>query len=370
MNLTMEEIFQLIVCGTSGADVLASPDSIHQMGIRYWFLSMALSAILNALSFVLIGLLGRGRETTFQGQYIRIRGAFAGDAVLAIIIIVSTSVEVITMTWMLHHFAYCFMKCFTTPLPGHTDMVRRPEYDQVLLRAGNPHDISVYDHIRYIWDEWKIDAGLQTVLVRFRCMFFPPRQRIYLDTWWRKKRKMWRANAVAMGRGKPHRHSLLSSTRPYCLPAFHSLLNDSPCILSCVSTVAHDHDCNNSPGIRHVSFPNQMFFLFLGLVYGLSDITSLKRLVPVAKFGNLMILTTLIWMTADFGVHGPTPFTPTFFAMGERGYAAHQRYSERGSPAHHLPPWKLMGRVASCTMSRGCSNEGLTKFPEKFHRYV
>ena len=110
-------------------------------------------------------------------------------------------------------------------------------------------------------------------------------------------------------------------------------------------------DCNNSSGIRHVSFPNQMILLFLGIVYGLSHITSLKRLVPVAKLGNLMILMTLIWVCADFCVNGPTLFLPSFTMIPERGYA-HQRYSERGAPAQHLPPWKLMGRIASCTMSR------------------
>ena len=172
IHLTSLEIFLLIVCGATSTDVLESPGQLYQMGTRYCLISMVFSAILNALSFVLIGLLGRGKETTFQGQYLRIRGAFAGDAALAIMIIVSTTVDMITMVWYISPFMYSFVHCFSL---GHAaaedskqiDMLRKPEYDQVLLRAGNPHDISVYDHQRYIWDEWYVDKAWFTLWVRW-----------------------------------------------------------------------------------------------------------------------------------------------------------------------------------------------------------
>ena len=78
--------------------------------------------------------------------------------------------------------------------------------------------------------------------------------------------------------------------------------------------------CSTSAEYHDSKFPNQAPILFLALAYTLSNITSLKRLVPVAKAGNLAILCLIIWLCVDFGVHGPTPFIPSFHKLSERGY--------------------------------------------------
>ena len=148
---------------------------------------------------------------------------------LAIFIILSTTVDMIVMVWMLADCIYCFSECFSFEhVPDGSkknDMVRRPEFDEVLLRAGNPHDISVYDHRRYIFDEWFVDFNFYTFDVRFRVfstteeLFLysyrhavPPRvsppHRLFRHRGGGEKGDAAGYSPVAMGWGKPHRHPM------------------------------------------------------------------------------------------------------------------------------------------------------------------
>ena len=112
------------------------------------------------------------------------------------------------MVWMLADCIYCFSECFSFEhVPDGSkknDMVRRPEFDEVLLRAGNPHDISVYDHRRYIFDEWFVDFNFYTFDVRFRV--FSTTEELFLYSY--RHAVPPRVSPVAMGWGKPHRHPM------------------------------------------------------------------------------------------------------------------------------------------------------------------
>ena len=62
---------------------------------RHWSIPVSLFAVLlNALMFAVIGILGRSKESTFQGLWEQVHGPFAGGAMIAILILLDTMVEI------------------------------------------------------------------------------------------------------------------------------------------------------------------------------------------------------------------------------------------------------------------------------------